>query len=55
MDRTSLVEMKKIALVAHDNMKRDMIEWASFNKEFLQQHYLYATGTSGKIKSREII
>ncbi len=38
---------KRIALVAHDNKKDDLIEWARFNRELLVQHELYATGTTG--------
>ncbi len=40
---------KKIALVAHDNKKRDLLEWAAFNRDLLAQHELYATGTTGKL------
>jgi methylglyoxal synthase len=40
-------EKKKIALVAHGNKKRDLLEWAQFNRELLAQHELYATGTTG--------
>jgi len=40
---------KKIALVAHDNKKKDLIEWALYNRELLVQHDLYATGTTGRI------
>ena len=38
---------KRIALVAHDNKKRDLIEWAKFNQGSLSEHDLYATGTTG--------
>ncbi len=41
-------EKKKIALVAHDNKKRDLLEWALFNRDLLARHELYATGTTGK-------
>jgi len=40
---------KHIALVAHDNKKRDLVEWARFNKELLSIHSLYATGTTGSL------
>jgi len=40
---------KRIALVAHDNKKRDLMEWASFNKGSLAAHELYATGTTGAL------
>ncbi|GJM40026.1 MAG: methylglyoxal synthase [Ardenticatenaceae bacterium] len=38
---------KKIALVAHDHKKDDMLEWAKFNLKLLQQHTLFASGTTG--------
>ena len=40
---------KKIALVAHDNKKRDLVEWAKFNRDLLAHHQIFATGTTGKI------
>ena len=40
---------KKIALVAHDNKKRDLVEWAKFNRDLLAHHQVYATGTTGAL------
>jgi methylglyoxal synthase len=40
--------MRTIALVAHDNKKKDIVEWCDFNKGTLSQHHLYATGSTGK-------
>ena len=40
---------KRIALVAHDNKKKDLMEWAEFNKAVLARHELIATGTTGKL------
>jgi methylglyoxal synthase len=40
---------KRIALVAHDNKKKDLIEWAEFNKTVLARHELIATGTTGRL------
>lgn len=40
---------KKIALIAHDNKKKDLIEWATYNKKALAKHKLVATGTTGRL------
>ena len=40
---------KKIGLVAHDNKKPDLIEWATFNRHILGEHELVATGTTGTL------
>ncbi len=47
-------ERKKIALVAHDNKKRDLVEWARFNRDLLAHHELFATGTTGKLLEQEL-
>ncbi|HEV8538606.1 MAG TPA: methylglyoxal synthase [Bacteroidota bacterium] len=52
--KVTLNELKRIALVAHDNKKRDLIEWARFNKDLLARHQLFATGTTGQLLSKEI-
>jgi len=44
-----LAKRKRIALIAHDRMKKDLIEWAEFNKGTLSRHELYATGTTGTL------
>jgi methylglyoxal synthase len=49
MAKKFLPERKRIALVAHDHKKDEMIEWAVFNKTTLSKHRLYATGTTGKM------
>ncbi len=45
---------KRIALVAHDKKKKDLLEWAQWNRGILEQHVLYATGTTGKILEQEL-
>lgn len=45
---------KHIALVAHDNMKDDIVEWAQHNRDLLTRHHLYATGTTGRILEDEL-
>ncbi len=45
---------KNIVLVAHDNKKQDLLEWARFNREILAQHNLYATGTTGSLLESEL-
>ena len=52
--KTTLDKNKKIALVAHDNKKSDLIEWAKFNKTLLAHHIIYATGTTGGLLEKEL-
>ena len=44
-----LGKRKKIALVAHDHRKKDLLEWAVHNITALAKHELFATGTTGKL------
>ena len=45
---------KKIALIAHDHKKGDLVEWAKFNRDLLAHHLIYATGTTGALLEREL-
>jgi methylglyoxal synthase len=47
--KRKLSERKRIALVAHDNKKKDLVEWATHNMNALARHELIATGTTGKL------
>lgn len=45
---------KRIALVAHDNRKPDLLDWARFNRGLLEKHELWATGTTGLLLQKEL-
>ena len=45
---------KRIALIAHDNRKADMLAWARFNRGTLAEHDLFATGTTGGLIAEEL-
>ena len=45
---------KRIALVAHDHKKQDMLDWARFNRALLAKHDICATGTTGRILASEL-
>ena len=45
---------KRIALVAHDHKKKDLIEWAKYNRKVLSLHELVATGTTGTMIEKEL-
>lgn len=44
-----LPKQKRIALVAHDGRKKDLLDWVKFNKTTLSEHFLFGTGTTGKL------
>jgi methylglyoxal synthase len=50
----TLQRQKKIALVAHDNKKKDLLEWARWNRAILAEHIVYATGTTGRLLEEEL-
>jgi len=54
MEIRKLDARKKIALVAHDNKKAELVEWAIYNKTVLSAHRLYATGTTGSLLENAI-
>lgn len=45
---------KRIALVAHDKKKSDLIDWALHNRNMLSEHELLATGTTGKLLEEKL-
>ena len=49
-----LQKRKRIALVAHDHKKSDLLEWAHFNHGTLAEHDLYGTGTTGAMLEKEL-
>ncbi|MBP3886793.1 MAG: methylglyoxal synthase [Cellulosilyticum sp.] len=52
----TIVEMQKqksIALIAHDNRKKDLINWVQTNREILSKHFLCGTGTTAKLIAAE--
>ncbi len=46
---------KRVALVAHDNMKSDLAEWVDWNAAKLSNHPLVCTGTTGKMVEKTLI
>ena len=45
---------RRIALIAHDNKKRDMLEWAEYNLDLLAGHKLFATATTGHLLQQQL-
>jgi len=48
------MEHKSVALVAHDNKKQELVDWARYNKKTMSKLILYATGTTGKLLEAEL-
>ena len=53
-DAFPMAERKRIALIAHDNRKPDLLDWARYNRGTLSRHTLYATGTTGSWLESEL-
>ena len=45
---------KRIALIAHDNCKTDLLDWARYNRDTLSAHELFGTGTTGRLLSEQL-
>jgi methylglyoxal synthase len=48
-------KVKRIGLVAHDNLKKDLLEWVDWNWEILSKHELICTGTTGTLIEKLLI
>lgn len=46
-------KQKRIALIAHDNRKKDLLEWVKKNREKISKHFLFGTGTTARMISTE--
>lgn len=56
MDHTGTIvrSRKRVALIAHDNCKADLLDWARYNRGTLSLHELFATGTTGTLMETEL-
>jgi methylglyoxal synthase len=48
------MKRKRIALVAHDNKKSELVEWAKYNRERMMKFDIIATGTTGRLLEKEL-
>ena len=49
MPERTIQPSKRVALIAHDKRKKELLRWATKNKEQLRKHYLVGTGTTGQL------
>jgi methylglyoxal synthase len=54
LDSMRMTRRKRVALIAHDNRKADMLDWARYNRGTLAGHELFATGTTGALIAQEL-
>ncbi len=54
MPELTMPQRKRIALVAHDHKKIELIEWARWNRSALANHEVFATGTTGRVLEQEL-
>ena len=52
--KIAMTPRKRIALVAHDGQKQNLVEWAKFNRNTLAGHEVWATGTTGAMMERTL-
>jgi len=50
----TMPQRKRIALIAHDNCKSGLLDWARYNRGTLADHELFATGTTGALLNGEL-
>jgi methylglyoxal synthase len=55
MQKIMETNKKRIALVAHDTLKRDLADWVSWNRDKLLEHHLVCTGTTGKMVAKTLL
>jgi methylglyoxal synthase len=53
IDRVPMSAKKRIALIAHDSRKDDLLDWVRYNRDVLREHDLLATGTTGALVNRQ--
>lgn len=44
----------RIACVAYDNKKQELLDWAEYNRDLIARHEVYATGTTGRLLEKEL-